>query len=112
MPSNDPATSRAPRRPTGPAFTVHDHMITLAEDVLLLLLDERSGRTVLPTWFIPECVLTGALLAELALLGRVEPSQSPGPGVPVRVRVRDTTPTGDRLLDQLLNRLARKQVEA
>src|SRR4051794_16119160 len=73
------------------------HGLTLAEELALLAYDDESGRQV-GGMFVPYG-LGGALLAELALLRRIELSDD-------RVAVTDRSPTGDALLDGALHRIA------
>lgn len=73
--------------------------LTLPEQVLLLCLNDTTGR--------PEEVwlrfgLTGAVIAELMLLGRV------GLEDDEQLVVRDATPPGDPLLDQALGEIAKR----
>jgi hypothetical protein len=78
----------------------------IAEDLLLLLTDDVTGKPVVDGTRL-ELVLAGALLLELTTLQRVDVS---GPGEPVRagrVVVRDPAPTGDQVLDEGLARLHR-----
>ncbi len=49
----------------------------IAEDLLLLLLDDDSGRLTLTSY--PQTVLGGALLVELAMSGAVEVGEGAGP---------------------------------
>jgi hypothetical protein len=80
-------------------------MLLLAEDLLLLLTDDETGRLVASSTEI-EPALAGALLIELTLRGRVDVA---GPGQDVkegRLVVHDATPTGDPLLDEALEKLA------
>ncbi|WP_199422454.1 GOLPH3/VPS74 family protein [Actinotalea solisilvae] len=76
----------------------------LADDLLLLLTDDRSGRPA-ETGVRLENVVAGAALTELLLLSRVRLT---GPGESVRagrVVVEDATPVGDPLLDEALRRV-------
>lgn len=73
------------------------HGLTLAEELALLAYDDESGKQV-GGMFVPYG-LGGALLAELALLRRLELSDD-------RVAVTDPSPTGDALLDDALHRIA------
>jgi Golgi phosphoprotein 3 (GPP34) len=65
--------------------------VLLAEDLLLLLTDDRRG-TMTTRGDVVAIMLTGANLVELALMGRVEG----------RLRVRDPAPTDDAVLDATL----------
>ena len=77
----------------------------LAEDVLLLLTDDASGKSVIDNTRV-ELALAGGVLLDLVLAGRVDVA---GPGEPVkpgRLVVRDATPMGDVVLDAALRRIA------
>ncbi|MFI6156325.1 GPP34 family phosphoprotein [Kitasatospora sp. NPDC051170] len=71
--------------------------VTLAEEVLLLTLDDESG--VAKERFGAAWAIPGALLAELALAGRVTVEDG-------KVAVLDGEPVGEPLLDGCLDRLA------
>jgi hypothetical protein len=80
----------------------------VAEDLLLLLTDDDSGK-LLASGTEVDVALGGALLVELTLLQRVDVA---GPGEPVRegrLVVRDRGPTGDDLLDEALAVVAQKE---
>lgn len=103
--------SRTSRRPAGwgaagaAAPHVYRGRMILADDLLLLLTDDRSGRPA-ETGVRLENVVAGAVLTELLLLSRVRVT---GPGESVRagrVVVQDTTPVGDAVLDEALRRVA------
>jgi hypothetical protein len=73
----------------------------VAEDLLLLLTDDDTGKLAAPANAV-DVALGGALLIELALLGRVDVA---GPGEAVRegrLVVRDARATGDDVLDEAL----------
>ncbi|MEV8375607.1 GPP34 family phosphoprotein [Kribbella sp. NPDC056861] len=79
----------------------------IAEDLTLLLYDDESGKPIAGSPGI-DYALGGAVLIELTLLGKVDIA---GPGEQVkegRLKVLDTTPTGDALLDERLAFLAGK----
>jgi hypothetical protein len=82
--------------------------VLIAEELLLLSLDEESGRSRLGRDRL-EPALAGALLAELALLERIGVT-APGSGwsawKPRRVTVTDLTPTDDVELDRTLEAVA------
>lgn len=85
---------------------MNDNKPPLYERLLLLLL---NGDGKLVSGSTTGYLLGGALLADLALRGRVDIA---GPGEPFkagRVLVRSTAPTGDALLDGALERVQRKQ---
>lgn len=80
----------------------------IAEDLLLLLTDDDSGRLVASADGV-DVALGGAMLIELTLLGRVDVA---GPGESVRkgrLLVKDAGPTSDPLLDEALAQLVGKQ---
>ena len=73
----------------------------LAEDVLLLLLNDVSGKAVVDRTRL-DLALAGAVLLDLATTGRVDVT---GRGEQVkagRLVVRDGRPTGDEVLDRAL----------
>ncbi|NMR19793.1 GPP34 family phosphoprotein [Cellulomonas fimi] len=78
----------------------------IAEDLLLLLIDERTGTTLL-TGSRLDHALAGAVLAELTLLGRVEVVASGARHTTSEVVVRDAGPVGDDVLDEVLQCLSR-----
>ena len=74
-------------------------MLTFAEEILLLLLDDESGEFVpVPTWS-RQCALAGAALMDLALEGRIDTDLQ-------KLVLIDRSPTGDDLLDPILARIA------
>lgn len=77
----------------------------LAEDVLLLLTDATTGKSLAGS---PgrDYVLAGAVLLDLAALGRVRVSDGRDGTRPGRLVVVDDSPTGDDVLDDALARLA------
>lgn len=80
----------------------------IAEDLLLLLTDDDTGRLKGPGDQV-DVALGGALLVELALTGRVDIA---GPDERVRegrLVVRDAGPTGDPLLDEALAAVGRRE---
>jgi hypothetical protein len=86
--------------------------MTLAEDLVLLLLDPGRGRAVVDGTALDR-VIGGALLLDLAARERIA---ADGGGAKARLSVADATPTGDPVLDDALARLdkplrAQKAVE-
>jgi len=73
----------------------------ILEDHLLLTLDDVTGKAVVDASY-REQVAAGALLVELALLGRVDLAGDGNGGRVGRIVVRDTSPTGSVLLDDAL----------
>ena len=70
-------------------------MLTFAEEILLLLLDDESGEFVpVPAWS-RQCALAGAVLMDLALLSRIDTDLR-------KLVVVDPSPAGDDLLDPIL----------
>ena len=66
--------------------------LTLAEEIVLLSLDDETGRPVGRAGMAPDLALAGALLMELALAGKVDTDRD-------RLFVVETTPTGDAVRD-------------
>jgi hypothetical protein len=82
--------------------------VLIAEDLLLLLTDDDTGRLAASATLV-DIALGGALLVELALGGHVDTA---GPDERVhrgRLIVRDAAPTGDDVLDDALATLAGKE---
>src|SRR3954469_17595339 len=74
----------------------------LAEDLLLLLTDDRTGRLVMSAAEV-DAALGGAQLIDLGLAGRVDIDERK------RLVVRDGSATGDPLLDRALAVVSEKQ---
>jgi hypothetical protein len=81
----------------------------LAEDLLLLVTDDTSGRLVTGPAAHVDAGLGGANLIELTLLNKVDLSGKGDPGRPGRIIVRDPFPVGDDVLDAALGILIRRQ---
>ena len=78
-------------------------MLTFAEEILLLMLDDDDG-TFLPTrTSAVEYVLAGAVLLDLAFAGRIDTDQR-------QLVLIDSTPTGNPMLDRVLERIAGSSV--
>ena len=77
----------------------------LAEDLLLLVTDDASGRLAVPG-MQADAGLGGANLVELTLLGHVDIAGEQDQGRPGRIIVRDPSPPGDGVLDAALQTLA------
>ncbi len=73
----------------------------IAEDLLLLVTDDASGRLLAPAAQI-DAGLGGANLVELTLLKKVDLSGAADVGKPGRIIVRDRSPAGDAVLDAAL----------
>jgi Golgi phosphoprotein 3 len=71
----------------------------MPEELLLLMLDDRTGRLHDSVGPGGDFALAGAVLAELSLAGRIDSDLR-------RLWVADATPTGDALLDGALARIA------
>jgi hypothetical protein len=80
----------------------------LAEDLLLLVTDDASGRLSAPGTQV-DIVLGGANLLELALLSKVGLSGDRDAGKPGRIVVCDPSPAGDEVLDAALAVIAARQ---
>ena len=77
-------------------------MLRYADELLLLLIDDKRGDLVpIPEWSLG-CALAGALLMDLALEGRIDTD-------PDYLSLLDATPLGDDLLDPLLAEIARTE---
>ncbi|MGG5823738.1 GOLPH3/VPS74 family protein [Falsiroseomonas sp. HW251] len=72
--------------------------LSLAEEVVLLSLDDETGRPVGRAGMAPDLALAGALLMDLALAGRVDTDRD-------RLIVVEDAPTWDPVLDAALGRL-------
>jgi hypothetical protein len=73
----------------------------LAENLLLLVTDDASGRLSVPGSQL-DLGLGGANLVELTVTGRVDLSGEKDPGKAGRLVVRDSSPAGDEVLDAAL----------
>ena len=80
----------------------------LAEDLLLLVTDDASGRLSAPAAQV-DAGLGGANLVELAMMGKVDLSGEGDEGRPGRIVVRDPSPAGDEVLDAALGILTANQ---
>ena len=92
-------------RPPGWRRVPYSDFVILAEDVLLLLIHDVTGKKVVDTTRL-DLALAGGVLVDLTTLGRVDVS---GPGDQVkegRLVVRDAQPTGDLVLDEALRRIS------
>ncbi|RYJ02657.1 MAG: GPP34 family phosphoprotein [Acetobacteraceae bacterium] len=73
--------------------------LTMPEELLLLMLDDDTGRLIDRAMPSGDYALIGAVLAELALAGRIDSD-------PQRMFVVDKSPMGDAVLDAVLLRMA------
>jgi hypothetical protein len=73
----------------------------MAEDLLLLVTDDASGRLSAPAAQV-DAGLGGANLVELTLRSKVDLSGEGDQGKPGRIIVRDPSPAGDAVLDAAL----------
>jgi golgi phosphoprotein 3 len=80
-------------------------MLTLFEEILLLSIHQDKGTLI--GWSIDRINsgLTGAILAELAMLEKIQANHSH------RLEIVDANPTGDELLDDTLNNLKESEKE-
>jgi hypothetical protein len=79
----------------------------IAEDLLLLLYDDESGKPITGAPGL-DYALAGAVLVELTMLGKLDIA---GEGEEIkrgRMKVLDATPTGDAILDERLAYVADK----
>ena len=76
--------------------------VSFAEELVLLMLDEKTGYLeVAPGWGF-SCVMAGTIIADLALRGRIDTDLK-------RLYLQDSTPTGDELLDVTLRDIAKSE---
>ena len=80
----------------------------LAEDLLLLVTDDASGRLSAPAERV-DAGLGGANLVELALRNKVDLTGEQDPGKRGRIIVCDLSPAGDAVLDAALQILIARQ---
>jgi hypothetical protein len=80
----------------------------IAEDLLLLLTDDRTGKLLAASTQV-DIALGGALLLELAIAGHVTVAGDVAAARHRRLIVNDTATTAEPLLDDALSELAAKQ---
>src|SRR5262249_11706824 len=80
----------------------------LAEDLLLLVTDDASGRLSAPADRVA-AGLGGAILVELTLRNKVDLTGEQDPGRPGRIIVRDPSPPGEAILDTAMETVTRYQ---
>jgi Golgi phosphoprotein 3 (GPP34) len=80
----------------------------LAENLLLLVTDDASGRLSVPGVQV-DAGLGGANLVELILMHKVDLSGAGDEGKPGRIIIRDPSPAGDEVLDAALAIIAAHQ---
>lgn len=73
--------------------------LSLAEEIVLLSLDDETGRPIGRGGMTPDLALAGAMLMDLALAGRVDTDRD-------RIELVDRTPTGDSVADAALVHIA------
>lgn len=74
-------------------------MLRIAEEIMLLLLEDDEGRFIHVPELSIRCVLSGAVLTELALLNKIDTDLE-------KLIVINTEPLNDKLLDPTLAKLA------
>ena len=79
-------------------------MLRFSEEVLLLLLEDESGRFVHVPELSLRCILSGAVLMDLALESRIDTD-------PKKLIVLDETPVGEELLDPALKMIVESDKE-
>ncbi len=99
----NPFTERAP---SGARFPTVDPVL-IAEDLLLLLTDDATGKPVVDSQRLTYA-LAGGVLVELALAGRVAVTDDGRWGSGTRIAVADATPLGEPVLDEALGRIDAK----
>ncbi len=73
----------------------------IAEDLLLLLYDDETGKPITGSPGL-DYALAGAVLIELTLLGKTDITTAGDGSKPGRLKVLDAAPTGDAILDERL----------
>lgn len=81
--------------------------VLIAEDLLLLLTDDQTGKPVVAPQSLTYA-LAGAVLVELALAGRVAVTDDGRWGSGTRVAVVSAEPVGEPVLDEALARISGK----
>ena len=74
-------------------------MLTMLEEVVLLAVDEKSGRVRSTREFGAAYALVGAVFFDLALAGKIDTGTE-------EIQIVDPTPTANPTLDRMLNRMA------
>ena len=80
-------------------------MLTFTEEILLLLLDDDDGSFVPISKANLSCALAGAALMDLAFAYRIDTD-------PKALVVNDPTPTGNPMLDRILEKIAAREESA
>ncbi len=70
-------------------------MLTFPEEIMLMVLEDEDGKILHVPELSMRCVLSGAVLMELALRNKIDTDLS-------KLVVIDSTPTGDEMLDPTL----------
>ncbi len=81
----------------------------IADELMLLLLDDQKGTMPASASMQIDTLLGGALLVELALLERVGVTARKPGAKPDRLAVLNVAPTGDPLPDAALERLRERE---
>ncbi len=82
-----------------PSTDKTDHLLSLPEEVLLMLLNEENGYFYqVPGWHL-NCAIVGAVIAELSLISRIDTDTE-------SLWVIDQTATGNPVLDPILEEIA------
>ncbi len=66
-------------------------MLRFAEEIMLLLLDDKGGSFINTRSALRECALAGAVLMDLALEGRIDTDPEPRPTLPAHDYAHRTT---------------------
>lgn len=90
-----------------PRATYHRNVL-IAEDLLLLLTDDATGRPQADSVKLPHA-LAGAILLELALAGKVDVAGDNARVKAGRLVVTDASPTGDAVLDEALATIGERE---
>ena len=74
-------------------------MLSFAEEIMLLLLEDEDGRFIHVPELSMRCVLSGAVLLDLALKNKIDTDLE-------KLIIIDSSPLGDRLLDPVLKEIS------
>ncbi len=74
-------------------------MLSFPEEIMLMLIEDESGRILHVPELSMRCVLAGAVMMDLAMLDKIDSDLE-------KIIVIDPTPTGDKLLDPILKEIS------
>ena len=74
-------------------------MLSFPEEIMLMLIEDESGRILHVPELSMRCVLAGAVMMDLAMLDKIDSDLE-------KIITIDSTPTGDELLDPILKEIS------